>query len=74
MQYIGSVQKSSSFLVEQSDHKTELVPETDGTTIVTIFTAVVIYRHKNVDHLETQERAAKPDTAAEPTASQSDVF
>lgn len=54
MQYIESVQKSSSSLVEQLDHKTEFAPETDGTTIVTIFAAVVIYRHKNVDHLETQ--------------------
>ena len=40
--------------MEQLDHKTEFAPETDGTTIVTIFAAVVIYRHKNVDHLETQ--------------------
>lgn len=46
--------KSSSSLVEQWDHKTGLAPETDGTTIVTISAAIVIYRHKNVVHLETQ--------------------
>lgn len=40
--------------MEQWDHKTGLAPETDGTTIVTISAAVVIYRHKNVDHLATQ--------------------
>lgn len=39
--------------MEQWDHKTGLAPEADS-TIVTIPAAVVIYRHKNVDHLETQ--------------------
>lgn len=42
--------------MEQLDHKTGFAPETDGATIVTIFAAFVIYRHKNVDHLETQSK------------------
>lgn len=41
-------------MVEQLDHETGIAPATDGTTIVMISSAVVIYRHKNADHLETQ--------------------
>lgn len=64
---------SRSFSVEQWDHKTGLAPETDGTTIVTVSAAIVIYRHKNVDHLETQSELPSRETAAEPTAEQSAV-
>lgn len=45
--------------MRQLDHKTGFAPETDGTTIVTIFAAVVIYRHRNVDHPETQSELPK---------------